>query len=137
MTATSLYVTSTGATARLSELDVIANNLANSDTAGFRSDEPTFATALEAALLSASGRPVSRAGIHSFVETGPPAVRHVTGSPSRTSAPLDVAIDGPGFFRVETAAGIRYTRAGSFQIDATGAATPHPLRPLHTLRSHP
>lgn len=121
MTTTSLYVSSAGASARLSELDIVANNLANADTTGFRSDEPTFATALEAALIGESGRPASRAPIHSFVETGPPATRHTSGAASHTGSALDVAIDGPGFFQVQTPGGTRYTRAGSFRVDASGA----------------
>lgn len=120
MTTTSLYVSSGGATARLSELDIIANNLANSDTAGFRSDEPTFATALESALLGVRGRPVPRAPIHSFVESGPPATRHTAGAAARTGSALDATIDGPGFFQVQTLGGVRYTRAGSFQVDESG-----------------
>jgi len=120
MTTTSLYVSSGGATARLSELDIIANNLANADTTGFRSDEPTFATALESALLGVRGRPVPRAPIHSFVESGPPATRHTSGAAARTGSALDATIDGPGFFQVQTPGGTRYTRAGNFQIDERG-----------------
>ena len=130
MTSTSLWVSSNGATARLSELDIIANNLANADTTGFRADEPTFAIALEAALVGAAGRPVSRAAIHSFVETAAPTTRQVSGAAAHTGRDLDAAIDGTGFFRVQTPAGTRYTRAGSFQVDVTGAlVTPagHPV----------
>jgi len=130
MTSTSLWVSSGGATARLSELDIIANNLANADTTGFRSDEPTFATAMEAALLGATGRPASRGTIHSFVESGSPATRHVGGPTTGTGRDLDVAIDGPGFFRVQTPEGTRYTRDGSLHVDRTGtlvSSAGHPV----------
>ncbi len=121
MTTTSLYVSSGGASARLSELEVIANNLANADTPGFRADEPTFATALEAALVDVRGRALPGTRVHSFVDTGVAATRHLSGPVHRTGGALDVAIDGPGFFELETPEGRRFTRAGNFQVDASGA----------------
>lgn len=130
MTTTSLYVSSGGASARLSELDIIANNLANASTPGFRSDEPTFATALESALMNAAGHAMPGTRVHSFVDTGVAATRHANGPANRTGADLHVAIDGPGFFEVETPEGPRFTRAGNFQLDRDGTVvTPagHPV----------
>lgn len=127
MTTTSLYVSSTGASARLSELEVIANNLANANTTGFRSDQATFETALEASLVGTRG-PGGK--MHSFVQTSGASTRHVAGAVTRTGGELDAAIDGPGFFQVETPAGVRYTRSGAFHVDPAGnlvTSSGHPV----------
>ncbi|MEM7409223.1 MAG: flagellar basal-body rod protein FlgF [Myxococcota bacterium] len=118
MTTTSLYVSSAGADARLKQLEMVANNLANADTDGFRADAASFGRALTANLESADAE--RSLGLHVFVNTQGPGVRHVSGPVTRTGGDLDVAIDGPGFFSVQTPAGVRYTRAGGFQVDPAG-----------------
>ena len=100
---------------------MVANNLANADTDGFRADAASFGRALTATL--ASEEPRAKIGLHVFVNTQGPGVRHEAGPIARTGGALDVAIDGPGFFSVQTPAGVRYTRAGGFQIDPGGVLT--------------
>ncbi len=116
---TSLYVSSTGANARLRQLEIVANNLANSDTKGFRADQASFRDALAASLdgARAAGR---GSGLHVLVRTRGPAVRHQAGPVARTGGALDAAIEGPGFFAVQTPSGTRYTRAGSFRVAPDG-----------------
>jgi flagellar basal-body rod protein FlgF len=97
------------------ELDIIANNIANADTTGFK---------LESLMLKAD--PAHPA----FTMGGPRPVKFVTadgvardfgqGALARTGAPLDLAIEGQGFFQVTTEAGARYTRDGRFQINDRG-----------------
>ena len=97
------------------QMDVIANNVANVSTNGFKADRSLFAeylmpTAREDNFAAGRDRRLShvvdRATFHDFAQ----------GSPD----PLDVAIDGGGFFVVQTPAGERYTRDGSFQINNQG-----------------
>ena len=116
---TSLYVSSAGASARIRELEITANNLANSSTEGFRADIATFRAALTASLR-APERGAGPAPIHVFAGTAGQATRHGAGGFVRTGAPLDAAIDGEGFFSVQTPEGVAYTRAGHFQVDRTG-----------------
>jgi flagellar basal-body rod protein FlgG len=87
--------------ARMKVVDVIANNLANANTTGFKRD---FA--------------------HIFLgETGFETGTLVDVSPGDlvfTGNELDAAINGPGFFAIQTPAGVRYTRNGSFSLNADG-----------------
>ncbi len=85
--------------------DVIANNLANVNTVAFKKDVPAF-------QLEESG-----GGIETRVLV---AVSHAQGPLTRTDRPLDVAIEGDGYFVVETDEGEAYTRRGSFIRDEDG-----------------
>src|SRR5271155_2051637 len=98
------------------ELDVAANNLANADTIGFK---------FEDMLASADkATPPTKGGVAStpvtFV-TGDGVARDYSQGPlTQTGSPLDVAINGKGFFTISTASGPRYTRDGRFSLDPTG-----------------
>ena len=97
------------------ELDIVANNIANADTAGFKVED-MMKRADQAA-------PAKTAGILSpvtFVMDDGVARDFRQGSMNPTGAPLDLAIDGKGFFKVTTAGGDRYTRDGRFKLDADG-----------------
>lgn len=82
--------------------EVAANNLANTETSGFKA-ERVFARMIDDAL------PVADAETDFSV-----------GALRPTNAPLDLALDGPGFYVVETPAGERWTRGGSFRLDEEG-----------------
>jgi len=98
------------------ELDVAANNLANADTVGFKFEE----------MLAAADKatPPTTGGIAStpvtFVTSNGVARDYSQGPLTQTGSPLDVAINGKGFFTISTASGPRYTRDGRFAMDATG-----------------
>ena len=97
------------------ELDIVANNLANADTAGFKFESLIAnADAVTTPTPGAAPTPVV------FVAANGVARDYTQGSLTQTGAPLDIAIDGKGFFQVSTAAGPRYTRDGRFRLDATG-----------------
>lgn len=144
-----VYVLASGALARMRDLDVIANNLANLSTTGFKADRTLFESALESRLLGPDGRPQTGAPGRVFVGTAGTVAEMEAGPLEHTGAPLDAAIRGPGFFAVSTPAGVRYTRAGSFQLDRAGqlaTADGHPVlgdggaivsngRPLRILES--
>ncbi len=100
------------------QIDVIANNVANINTTGFKANKSLFEEYLNsdarADNFAAGDRRVSfvqdRGTYHDFAQ----------GAFEKTTNPLDVAIDGRGFITVQTPAGERYTRDGSFQINAQG-----------------
>jgi flagellar basal-body rod protein FlgF len=95
------------------ELDVVANNIANLDTTGFKADGSLFEEYLGSAAR-AGASPVSFVldrGVWHDMNQGPI---------QRTGNPLDVAIDGNAFLVVQTPRGQRYTRNGALQINAAG-----------------
>jgi flagellar basal-body rod protein FlgF len=96
------------------ELDVVANNIANINTNGYKADGSLFEEYLSTAARSDTGGRVSFVrdrGIWHDMNAGPV---------ERTGSPLDVAIDGDAFFPVQTPRGERYTRNGAFHLNATG-----------------
>ncbi len=111
-----IYVAASGATARLRDLEVVSNNLANADTVGFKRNRALFRTALESALQERNGASIAGAAGRAFVGLRSPGPDLSPGPITGTGAPLDVAIRGDAFFAVETEQGRRYTRAGSFRI---------------------
>ena len=101
------------------DLEVVANNLANINTTGYKSDSSIFEQFLMPEASSGAFPPGSRQVNYvrdraTWHHLGP-------GPILRTGGPLDVAIDGDAFLVVQTAAGPRYTRNGALQISATGA----------------
>ena len=97
------------------EMDVVANNIANLNTTGFKADGSLFEEYLNsAARADQTGSRVS------FVHDRGIWHDMSQGAIERTGNPLDVAIDGKGFLVVQTPNGERYTRNGSLQINATG-----------------
>ena len=97
------------------EMDIVANNIANADTAGFKVESLIEKTDPKAPAFTLMGpKPVK------FVSEDGVLRNFGQGALRQTGAPLDMAIEGQGFFRVTTAAGERYTRDGRFRTDDTG-----------------
>ncbi|MEE9251582.1 MAG: flagellar basal-body rod protein FlgF [Alphaproteobacteria bacterium] len=94
------------------QMDVIANNIANANTIGFKSERMLFTEYLQDIGDGQTIAFVKDAAVVRNFSDGPIIV---------TGNPLDVAIRGEGFFQVETADGIRYTRNGRLRLDADGA----------------
>ena len=95
------------------QLDVAANNLANLDTAGFKVEQLM--------LQSAPLRPTaggSRLGPIKYVIDDGVARSFTPGVLQKTGSDLDLAVEGSGFFQVQTPQGVRYTRDGRFSLDA-------------------
>ncbi|MDB4942427.1 MAG: Flagellar basal-body rod protein FlgG [Labilithrix sp.] len=122
----SLQVAATGMVAQETKLDTIANNLANSNTTGYKRQDAEFEDLLyqneRSAQPNASGG-VGPTGtqIGSGVRVVATSRSFAQGSLQQTSNPLDVAIEGNGFLAVQRKAGeIAYTRAGSLKVDAQG-----------------
>lgn len=114
------YISASGASVQLRDLDVVSNNLANVGTAGFKRSDSIFRQVYEAALLDAHGDLQRGAPGSSYVKTDQIGLDFARGPAQKTGDPLHAVIDGRGFFEVMTANGPRYTRAGNFIINATG-----------------
>lgn len=100
------------------ELDVIANNMANVTTNGFKARSARFQDHLMAqASANAFSGPDRR--LDFVIDAGTP-LDASSGAIETTGNPLDAAIKGDSFFVVQTPAGERYTRGGAFQVDAAG-----------------
>ncbi len=126
----SLYTGTTGMEAQQLNIDVIANNLANVSTTGFKKSQADFQDLLYQAM-KIPGSPTSEdtespTGILVGLGVKPAAVTKVftQGELILTENELDVAIEGNGFFQVEMPNGdTAYTRAGAFKRDSTGRLT--------------
>ena len=100
------------------QMDIIANNIANADTTGFKVEALQTAEDPAQPAFTLGGRePVSFVASNGILRDFSPGALHQTGSP------LDLAIDGQGFFRVQTASGEEYTRDGRFRLDDAGRVT--------------
>ena len=105
-------------TALARELDVIANNVANINTNGFKARQARFQ---EYVMPKASAEAFPRADRKlSYVVDGGTPLDLSNGTIERTGNPLDVAVSGDAFIAVQTSAGERYTRNGALQVDAQG-----------------
>jgi flagellar basal-body rod protein FlgF len=102
---------------------VIANNLANADTAGFKQDVPTFQARFSEAIQRGQAQPGDRSinDVGGGVKMINVQTDHSMGELKRTGNDLDLAINGKGFFHVRGDDGAQYlTRAGDFALDTQG-----------------
>ncbi len=102
--------------ALIHEHEILANNLANLGTVGFRKDAVAFHQILDEQ---------SNAILVPVMHTDPS-----TGDFKQTGNPLDLAIQGEGYFSIQTARGTLYTRNGSFQLNDKGVLTDHNGNPV-------
>lgn len=111
-----IWLAASGAAAQMASLDATANNLANVGTVGFKADQAVFREHLiRADFVGHNRRQMRYAGLDEVAASQQPGPLTVTGRG------LDVAVAGDGFFAVQTPQGERYTRAGAFHVDASGA----------------
>lgn len=105
------YVTLSRQSGLMSEMRIIANNIANSATSGYRQEGLIFSEYVQAGQ-DQSSLSMNRARIRN--------TSHEQGALTQTNGSFDFAIEGDGFFLIETPAGERLTRAGSFSPNADG-----------------
>jgi flagellar basal-body rod protein FlgF/flagellar basal-body rod protein FlgG len=122
------YAACAGLRAQSQALEVSAHNLANLNTIGFRGQQPSFQA------LLAVARPVVpnvlNLAINNFGVLEGTHLDRSAGNQENTGNPLDVAIEGDGFFVIQTPQGTRYTRNGSFRMARSGellTATGNPV----------
>jgi flagellar basal-body rod protein FlgG len=123
-----LYTAASGMNAQQANIDTVANNLANVNTAGFKKSRMEFQD-LVYQQITAPGSPTSTAadeapvGLEVGLGTRPVATSRdfSTGNLKATNGPLDLAIQGGGFFQITMPSGeIGYTRDGAFHLTADG-----------------
>ncbi|MBZ5503168.1 MAG: flagellar hook basal-body protein [Acidobacteriia bacterium] len=112
------YAAFTGLMARMQALDVVANNLANVSTTGFRGQHE-FYRAVTASLGREVLTPLN-AAINDYGVLGGATIDLGQGNLQATGNSLDLAVRGAGFFVVQAPGGIRYTRNGSFHVSTAG-----------------
>jgi flagellar basal-body rod protein FlgG len=107
-----IFSTLSGKIANETKLDIIANNLANALTAGFKASRPAF----DSDLIEGGPEPDQLPSAYVNI---PDSYIHFSDAPiTQTSNNLDLAIEGSGFFAVSTPQGIMYTRNGQFTLDS-------------------
>jgi flagellar basal-body rod protein FlgG len=139
----SLYTAATGMMAQQMNLDNIANNLSNSSTAGFRRRRLQFQDLVYQNLVmpgsAATQQTTVAAGLQIGLGTRAAAseIVQLQGDYSATGNPLDMVIQGQGFFQVTLPSGeTAYTRSGAFHLDAQGnlvTSDGNPLEPAITI----
>lgn len=127
-----IFTAVSGAMAQSAKLDTIANNLANVNTPGFKKDQQIFKEYLSAyekeqGTITVPRIPASiesfydhQGGDKAYVDIAGTHTDFTQGTLKQTGNKLDLAIEGDGFFEVGTPEGVRFTRSGSFNIDADG-----------------
>ncbi len=123
----SLWISKTGLDAQQTQMDVVANNLANVSTNGFKRSRAIFEDLLYQTIRQPGAQSSQQTQIPSGLQIGtgvrPVATEriHTQGNLQQTGNKLDIAIEGPGFFQVLLPDGTTaYTRDGSFQTDNQG-----------------
>lgn len=107
----SIYALASAANADAHKMKVVSNNVANANTGGYKGDSVLFTQYVhDDAKNKTNVMPQDKATLTDFSQ----------GSLRATNAKLDFAIDGNGFFMVQTDSGTRYTRYGSFLVNANG-----------------
>lgn len=123
-----LYTAASGMLTAMRRMEFVTNNLANAQTVGFK-QERTATSSFAEALILQDGAPAARTPGASIGQLGmstvseEPLLDFTQGALQETGRALDLAIEGPGFFTVQTADGIRYTRDGGFTRDSLGRMT--------------
>jgi len=138
-----LYSAASGMSAQETNIDNIANNLANANTVGFKSRRAQFQDLMYQSLV----QPGTASGQQTVVPTGlqlglgtraaSNEIIFTQGAFTETDNPLDLVIQGNGFFQIQMPNGeFAYTRSGTFHLDAQGqmvTADGNPLQPSITI----
>ncbi len=121
----SMYSGVSGLRIHQTKMDVIGNNIANVNTAGFKASRVTFSEVFSQTVQGASGASENSGGTNPMqIGLGSSVssidINMTEGAAQRTDNPLDLKIEGEGFFVVSDATGNKFTRAGAFRIDEAG-----------------
>jgi flagellar basal-body rod protein FlgF len=128
------YAAMTGLEARTQALDTAAGNLANAQTPGYRAEREYFRSVLLGpdALDSQLGETVNNYGL-----LGGDHLSMAQGALQQTGNPLDLAIEGQGFFEVQTPNGPRFTRDGAFHRAGNGQLVADAGEPVLSIGGQP
>lgn len=113
-----MYPAVSGSLAAMRRLDMISNNLANVNTPGYKKDKMSF----EGLLAGNANPPAVSQGMTAdpILQKESIYIDYSSGPKSQSGNPLDLALDGDGFFAVTTPEGTAYTRQGNFRTSADG-----------------
>src|SRR3954464_11227946 len=125
----SLFSAISGLQAHQTKMDVVGNNIANVNTVGYKSQTTVFEDTLSQLLRNGSSPTATTAGTNPAqvglgVKVGDITTNFSQGSTQSTGRSTDFLISGDGFFVTQVGNEQQYTRAGSFDIDATGKLVP-------------
>jgi len=124
-----LYTGAAGMLSQVTRMEVVANNLANINKTGYKKDTTIFKNFPEMLLRRVNDNGLVQFPLGSYdkmpyvgklgtgVEVNEVFTVHTQGAIQKTDNPFDLALEGEGFFTIETDAGLRYSRNGSFLID--------------------
>src|SRR6059058_3238875 len=122
-----LYSAASGMTAQQTNVDNIAHNLANANTAGFKARRAQFQDLLYQTVVQPGSAPGQQTVVPTGLQLGlgtraaSNEVIFTQGSLAQTDNPLDLSIQGKGFFQIRRASGeLAYSRAGAFHLDRDG-----------------
>jgi flagellar basal-body rod protein FlgF len=116
-----LYIAASGMLAELARQDQLANDLANASTPGYKADRAAQHSFGQLLVRNMNGEAVGTTATGARLER---QVTDLSAAPLRqTDEPLDLAVDGDGYFAVRTSQGVRYTRNGQFTAAANGTLT--------------
>jgi flagellar basal-body rod protein FlgF len=134
-----LYTAGTGMISQMEKMNVISNNVANLNTTGFKQDD-LITRSFEDVLIKRLNDPsvVHRANqvgpLNMGVHVDQVFTRFEQGALHETNNYTDLAVEGDGFFVIETQNGERYTRDGAFQVDSEGRLTTKEGNPVQGQR---
>ncbi len=128
------YAAFAGLVARTQALDTAASNLANAQTAGYRAEREYFRSVL---LDPLNGDSQLGGTVNNFGVLGGDHLDMGQGVLTATGNPLDLAIEGQGFFAVQTPNGVRYTRDGSFHRTRDGQLVTAAGEPVLSAQNRP
>lgn len=128
------YAAMTGLIARNQALDTAAGNLANAQTPGYRAERDFFRS-----ILLDPDAPNSQLGsiVNNYGLLGGDVLNLAQGSLQETGNPLDLALQGSGFFAVQSTRGVRYTRDGSFHRSSKGLVVTQADEPVLSSSGQP
>lgn len=117
-----LYTSATGMSVNEARMDTLSNNIANVDTTGFKRDERIMESFPDLVInrMERGQRGEEIGELGSGVGIDESYTDFSRGNFQKTDAPLDLALDGDGFFAVQTPEGVRYTRNGDFILNSEG-----------------
>lgn len=115
-----LYTAASGMIAQLKKEDLVANNLSNLNTPGFKSSQVSQEAFSNILMERLGENPATVGAVGTGTVLGQTTVDLSQGALQQTGEPLDFALEGPGFFAVKAAGGTEYTRAGNFTLDGNG-----------------
>ena len=115
----SIYASAIGGTLAMKRMEVLANNLANAGTPGFKAD--VARETADPSYISLPQFDSSRRRLKSVADLLSVKTAYSQGAVEPTKNDYDLAIQGPGFFELQTPKGPVYTRAGAFRLDKDGA----------------